>query len=39
MVSGSVGGAVDAVIRMIVDTLLTVPALLVLIIIASSIGA
>jgi len=37
MVSGSVGGAVDAAIRMIVDTLLTVPALMVLIIIASSI--
>jgi peptide/nickel transport system permease protein len=37
MVSGSVGGALDAFVRMVVDTLLTVPALLVLIIIASSI--
>jgi peptide/nickel transport system permease protein len=37
MVGGTLGGAVDAVIRMTVDTLLTVPALLVLIIIASSI--
>jgi peptide/nickel transport system permease protein len=37
LVSGSVGGVVDAVVRMAVDTLLTVPALLVLIIIAASI--
>ena len=35
--AGFLGGAVDAVIRMAVDTLLTVPALLVLIIIAASI--
>ncbi|HLZ30704.1 MAG TPA: ABC transporter permease [Chloroflexota bacterium] len=37
LVSGYVGGVLDAVIRMAVDTLLTVPALLVLIIIAASI--
>lgn len=37
LLAGFVGGAVDAVIRMTVDTLLTVPALLVLIIIAASI--
>jgi peptide/nickel transport system permease protein len=35
--AGFLGGPVDAVIRMVVDTLLTVPALLVLIILASSI--
>ena len=35
--AGFLGGTVDAVIRMAVDTLLTVPALLVLIIIAASI--
>ncbi len=35
--AGFLGGPVDAVIRMAVDTLLTVPALLVLIIIAASI--
>lgn len=35
--AGFLGGPVDAVIRMTVDTLLTVPALLVLIIVASSI--
>ena len=35
--AGYLGGPVDAVIRMAVDTLLTVPALLVLIIIAASI--
>lgn len=34
---GFMGGVVDAIIRMAVDTLLTVPALLVLIIIAASI--
>jgi peptide/nickel transport system permease protein len=37
LLAGFVGGTVDAVIRMTVDTLLTVPALLVLIIIAASI--
>ena len=37
LVGGYLGGAPDAVIRMTVDTLLTVPALLVLIIIAASI--
>jgi peptide/nickel transport system permease protein len=37
LVSGFMGGVVDAIIRMLVDTLLTVPALLVLIIIAASI--
>src|SRR5216683_1100923 len=37
LTSGFVGGVADAVIRMTVDTLLTVPALLVLIIIAASI--
>lgn len=37
LISGSVGGVVDAIIRMAVDTLLTVPALMVLIIIAASI--
>jgi peptide/nickel transport system permease protein len=37
LLAGFVGGPVDAVIRMTVDTLLTVPALLVLIIIAASI--
>lgn len=37
LVSGSLGGMADTVIRMLVDTLLTVPALLVLIIIAASI--
>jgi peptide/nickel transport system permease protein len=37
IVGGFVGGVVDAIIRMAVDTLLTVPALLVLIIIAASI--
>jgi peptide/nickel transport system permease protein len=37
LISGFVGGVVDAIIRMAVDTLLTVPALLVLIIIAASI--
>jgi peptide/nickel transport system permease protein len=36
-VSGYHGGAIDTVIRMVVDTLLTVPGLLVLIIIANSI--
>ena len=36
-VSGYQGGKVDTVIRMVVDTLLTVPGLLVLIIIANSI--
>jgi peptide/nickel transport system permease protein len=36
-VAGFMGGIVDAVIRMTVDTLLTVPALLVLIILAASI--
>ena len=35
--SGYLGGVVDTVIRMVVDTLLTVPGLLVLIIIAASI--
>ena len=35
--AGFLGGWVDAVVRMVVDTLLTVPALLVLIIIAASI--
>src|ERR1051326_6643500 len=34
LISGFVGGVVDAIIRMAVDALLTVPALLVLIIIA-----
>ncbi len=37
LMSGFVGGVVDAIVRMVVDTLLTVPALLVLIIIAASI--
>jgi peptide/nickel transport system permease protein len=37
LLAGFVGGTVDAVIRMTVDTLLTVPALLILIIIAASI--
>ncbi|MGI9146756.1 MAG: ABC transporter permease [Chloroflexota bacterium] len=37
LIGGFVGGVVDAVIRMVVDTLLTVPALLVLIIVAASI--
>ena len=37
LTSGFVGGVADAIIRMAVDTLLTVPALLVLIIIAASI--
>ena len=37
LLAGFVGGYVDAIIRMTVDTLLTVPALLVLIIIAASI--
>jgi peptide/nickel transport system permease protein len=37
LLAGFLGGTVDAVIRMTVDTLLTVPALLVLIIIAASI--
>jgi peptide/nickel transport system permease protein len=37
LLAGFVGGTVDAIIRMTVDTLLTVPALLVLIIIAASI--
>ena len=36
-VSGYHGGAIDTIIRMVVDTLLTVPGLLVLIIIANSI--
>lgn len=35
--AGFMGGVVDATIRMVVDTLLTVPALLVLIILAASI--
>jgi len=35
--SGYQGGALDAIVRMVVDTLLTVPGLLVLIIIANSI--
>jgi peptide/nickel transport system permease protein len=35
--AGFLGGVVDAAIRMVVDTLLTVPALLVLIILAASI--
>jgi peptide/nickel transport system permease protein len=37
LLSGFLGGVLDAIIRMAVDTLLTVPALLVLIIIAASI--
>jgi peptide/nickel transport system permease protein len=37
LASGFRGGVIDAIIRMAVDTLLTVPALLVLIIIAASI--
>jgi peptide/nickel transport system permease protein len=37
LLAGFLGGVVDAAIRMTVDTLLTVPALLVLIIIAASI--
>ena len=37
LVSGSLGGMADTVLRMLVATLLTVPALLVLIIVAASI--